>query len=250
MPDQDEHQLSDLARATRELHAAPGEQERLQLAVRFAAELVPGCGHAGLVRRRQRKIVTVATSDGIAQQAGCHPGGPEAEAFVSDRPVSCADLSTESRWQPWTEHALDTLGIAAVLCLPLRATTRSLGVLTFYFDAPISDMPAALDGAEAFATFVALALDSANTIEHQSMALDTRTEIGQAQGILMARSGLTADAAFAYLQRLSQTSNRKLRVIAQEVLRAKGPISSAPPAGGVDGASAHGLLASPTDSEI
>lgn len=246
---QHEQQLVALARAARELHAAPSEQERFQLAMQFAVEQVPGCSHAALAKRRQRKIVAVATSDDIAQQAGSYPGGPKTDTLESEESVTCADLSAESRWEVWTEHVRDTLGIRAVLCVPLRATKRSFGVLALYFDAPITDVSGVLTNAEAFATHLALALDSASTIEHQTVALDTRTEIGQAQGILMARSGLTADAAFAYLQRLSQTSNRKLHVIAQEVLRIRGPVSAAP-AGGIGGASVQGLPASPSDSEV
>lgn len=249
MPTRHEQQIVALARAARELHAAPSEQERLELAVAFAVEQVPGCGHAALVKRRQRKIVTLATSDEVAHQAGSHPGGPKIKALDTDAMVICADLRTEARWSDWAEHARDTLAIAAALCIPLQATKRPVGVLAMYFDAPIADEPAVRAAAEAFATHLALALDSASTIEHQTVALDTRTEIGQAQGILMARSGLTADAAFAYLQRLSQTSNRKLLVIAQEVLRQRGPISTTSP-GPVDGASPHGLVASPSDSEI
>lgn len=250
MPTHHEQQLVALARAARALHAASCEQDRLELAVAFAVEQVPGCGHAALVKRRQRKIVTLATSDSVAEQAGSHPGGPKAEALDTVATVICADLSAEARWSTWTEHARDALAIAAALCIPLQATTRPVGVLALYFDAPIAEVPAVLATAEAFATHLALALDSATTIEHQTLALDTRTEIGQAQGILMARSGLTADAAFAYLQRLSQTSNRKLHVIAQEVLRHRGPISTTSPAPATGGASVHGLVASPSDSEI
>jgi hypothetical protein len=49
-------------------------------------------------------------------------------------------------------------------------------------------------------------------------ALETRTIIGQAQGVLMARQGIDADAAFDILRRASQRTNRKLRDIAAEIV--------------------------------
>lgn len=247
---QPERLLTTFAHAARRLHVAPSEQERLQLALELTVEQVPGCTHAGLVRRRQRKIAVIATSDDVAEQAGSHPGGPKLEVFDSDTSTISADLDAESRWPGWTEHVRDTLGVSAVVCVPLRAARRPFGVLALYFEAPICDVPGVLACAEAFATHLALAIDTATTIKNQAVALETRTEIAQAQGILMARSGLTADAAFAYLQRLSQTSNRKLHAIAQEVLKNRGPISAQPPVPPVDGASAHGLVASPSDSEV
>jgi hypothetical protein len=49
-------------------------------------------------------------------------------------------------------------------------------------------------------------------------ALDTRDIIGQAKGILMVQAGVTADAAFQMLVRVSQLSNVPLRIMAQELV--------------------------------
>jgi AmiR/NasT family two-component response regulator len=52
-------------------------------------------------------------------------------------------------------------------------------------------------------------------------ALDVRTVIGQAQGILMERLRMDADAAFEYLKRVSSHSNRKVSEIAEEIARTR-----------------------------
>jgi ANTAR domain len=49
-------------------------------------------------------------------------------------------------------------------------------------------------------------------------AIETRTLIGQATGVLMERYGLTPDRAFAMLARLSQEMNVKAHVVAQQVV--------------------------------
>lgn len=49
-------------------------------------------------------------------------------------------------------------------------------------------------------------------------ALETRHQIGLAQGLLMARYGLTTDQAFEYLRRRSQDENVKLHRLADDVV--------------------------------
>jgi DNA-binding TFAR19-related protein (PDSD5 family) len=56
--------------------------------------------------------------------------------------------------------------------------------------------------------------------EHLELALSSNREIGIAVGVLMANHKLTDDQAFDLLSRVSQRTNRKLRVIALEVARA------------------------------
>ena len=46
--------------------------------------------------------------------------------------------------------------------------------------------------------------------------------IERAKGILMAKDGLTEDAAFARLRKASQTSGRPLKVIAEAVVATLG----------------------------
>lgn len=55
-------------------------------------------------------------------------------------------------------------------------------------------------------------------IKQLRLALDHRTVIGQAQGMLMERLDLDAARAFAYLRRVSNHKNRKLFVVAAEMV--------------------------------
>ena len=77
---------------------------------------------------------------------------------------------------------------------------------------------------EAFAHQVALAIEKAEAYysvkqlaDQLQVALDTRIVIEQAKGLLMAQ-GCTAEEAFEVLKTRSQTSNRKLRDIATDVV--------------------------------
>lgn len=55
-------------------------------------------------------------------------------------------------------------------------------------------------------------------IQHLLVALERRTVIGQATGIVMERFKLDADAAFGVLRRVSSQRNRKVIDIAEELV--------------------------------
>jgi AmiR/NasT family two-component response regulator len=57
----------------------------------------------------------------------------------------------------------------------------------------------------------------AERIEQLTQAVEHRTVIGMALGMVMERFGFESDEAFAYLRRCSQCQNRKLYDIALEL---------------------------------
>jgi AmiR/NasT family two-component response regulator len=65
-----------------------------------------------------------------------------------------------------------------------------------------------------------VAIEYAREVENLQEAMNTRKTIGQAIGIVMERYGLTEDRAFAFLTRLSQQRNVKLRLVAAELVSA------------------------------
>jgi len=104
-----------------------------------------------------------------------------------------------------------------MLCVPLWVDERGLGALSL--DA---DQAADFTGRHErvtilLATFAALALAEAQRAEQMQDALGNRDVIGQAKGIMMERHGITADAAFGVLSRLSQAENLKLAEIAHRL---------------------------------
>ena len=70
----------------------------------------------------------------------------------------------------------------------------------------------------ALAAHVAVALAAARQIGQMRVAIEGRTVIGQAEGILMERFDLTAAKAFAALVRVSSVTNRKLLAVATEIV--------------------------------
>jgi AmiR/NasT family two-component response regulator len=65
----------------------------------------------------------------------------------------------------------------------------------------------------------AIAVAGAQKLEHAALALVNRDVIGQAKGILMERFRITAEQAFEVLAKVSQDTNRKVYVVAEDLAR-------------------------------
>ena len=106
------------------------------------------------------------------------------------------------------------------LTFRLPMGSDSYGVLRFHFTGTQPD-DADHRLASAFAGHVAMALDRValrGQVSHLLTALDTNREIGAAIGVLMAGRGVDYDDAFALLRNESQRANKKLRLVASDVL--------------------------------
>lgn len=145
--------------------------------------------------------------------------GPSVDALHGDEPVVGLHAGCPQDAARWPELAprVDALGLCTVLAVRMAWESKTLGVMTLGCDAGQGLPPETVVLASAFAAHAAATVALARKAEQLELAMVTRQEIGQAVGILMERYGLTADAAFAYLRRLSQNGNVKLRDMAAQL---------------------------------
>ena len=141
--------------------------------------------------------------------------GPCLDVLKSGQPGTfvVGDTKTDRRFLRWGPEAA-RLNLRSSVSAVLETSERRFGSLNVY-----SDQPHAFsrDDAEVIGVFsrqAARALAAAEESEGLARALDSRKVIGQAQGILMERFELTEDRAMAYLTRVSQDRNIKLRDVA------------------------------------
>ena len=214
------------AAVARSLRSEPNELETLARAIEVAVEVVPGCDYAGitLVKNRHR-IQTPAATGAVARRCDQLQleldEGPCLDVLRDTEFITCPDLLEETRWPVWAPRVARELGIRSMLCFRLFTTTQSLGALNLY--ARKADAFDARDHATglAFAAHLAVAVSSSRDIEGQGQAMTNRTTIGQAEGILMERFGLSPEQAFTFLKRISQDTNTKLADVAIELVRTR-----------------------------
>lgn len=143
--------------------------------------------------------------------------GPCVDASTISQMVMSADLSREERWPLWAPAAV-SLGFRSILSAELHAGGQRIGALNLYGSQTRQFTDQDLDVARLFARHAAAALAAVKLRESLQNALDTRTTIGQAQGVLMERFGVDADRAFAILRRYSQDGNVKLTDVARHLI--------------------------------
>ena len=215
-------EFADLARA---LGAAGEQSDRLMLAVEAAVELIPGCLHAGITINRDGRCHTLASSGevlGLVNELQNELGeGPCHAADRKEEVVHITDLVTDERWSVWGARVNGDFDLGSVMSMMVYTARGSYGTLSLYgagsnaFDA--DDVATA----QALAGHLAVALAAGHEIEGMSAALQSRTVIGQAEGILMERLGVDADQALAYLKRVSSHTNTKLVQVAGEIVRTR-----------------------------
>jgi hypothetical protein len=142
--------------------------------------------------------------------------GPCYEAAVDTAHIISPNLASDQRFPRYAAVAV-AAGIHAQAGISLFDAPKSSGALNLY-----SQKAGAFEDLSSlsllFAHQSAMAIEYAQEVHNLQEAVRTRGIIGEAVGILMERYKLTDQRAFAFLTRLSQDSNIKLRVIAQKII--------------------------------
>jgi hypothetical protein len=188
-----------------------------------AVAVLPEVRYASLtVRHADGSLETVAPTDDLLWRLDAAQyelqEGPCYEAAVDTAHVISPDLAIDERFPRYGRVAVDA-GVRSQAGLRLFDTPKSQGALNLY-----SPTVGAFDDLgsinELFAHQAAMAIAYAQEVHNLQEAMATRKLIGQAIGIVMERYGLTEERAFAFLTRLSQHRNVKLRLVAQEIVAA------------------------------
>ncbi|MEV7623938.1 GAF and ANTAR domain-containing protein [Actinoplanes sp. NPDC089786] len=146
--------------------------------------------------------------------------GPCLDASITATTFSIPDTGTEERWPGFAKRAADA-GIRSTLSVGMPIQEAVTGALNVYSTRPAAFDDDAIDVAQTFAGYAAVALANAHVYDETATlarqmreAMENRSVIEQAKGILMAERRCSADEAFVLLSRVSQDSNRKLRDVA------------------------------------
>jgi GAF domain-containing protein len=143
--------------------------------------------------------------------------GPCYHAATDRAHVVSPDLANDPRFPRYAKVAISS-GIRAQAGLRIFDAPKSQGALNLY-----SQQVGAFEDfeslSELFAHQAAMAISYAQEIDNLEQAIHTRGTIGQAVGIVMERYNLNDERAFAFLTRLSQDHNVKLRRVAEEIVK-------------------------------
>jgi GAF domain-containing protein len=150
--------------------------------------------------------------------------GPCLEASRTQRPVRATVEGGREKW-PEFAAAAERAGVRAYLSAPIVVEDAVIGWLNLYSsdDRAFDPFDEAL--LRLFVTAASTSITgfrryerSRRLVEHLQRALESRAEIDQAKGVLMAAHGVDAEEAFTRLVGESQRHNTKLRDVARNLL--------------------------------
>lgn len=212
--------LGDMARELRDGHDA---DSTLRYIVEASVQLFEACTGAGItLAGRDGDVRTSAASserhaqlDRTEREMG---EGPCLDAIWDHKIVMVPDLAYEERWPRWTPRAMKECGIRSMVCVQLYTAERKLGSLSLSSSAAAAFDEDDVEEVLALGAHAAAAIASADSRTQLSTALQSRTVIGQATGLLMSKYDIPSIGAFNVLLRLSSEQNRKVVVLARELV--------------------------------
>lgn len=152
--------------------------------------------------------------------------GPCHDAFAARRPVLTPDLASGNgdRWPGYTSAAIAS-GVRAVFAFPLHVGAVSFGVLDLYASQPSTLVDRQLAMALTFAQIATETLLDRNLLSPEGdlersleTALDYRSEIHQAQGMLMVSLVVGATEALARMRAYAFSHDQTLIELAREIV--------------------------------
>jgi GAF domain-containing protein len=194
----------------------------LRGAVRMCVDAIDACDMAGASVTKSGRTRTLVASDDQLRifddlQFQLHEG-PCFDALREGHPVTADDLATDHRWPEWGPLIAERTGVHASMSFRLFTSKDVFGALNLYSAKPSGFAHHDVVQGFVLAAHASGALTSQRHVQELTEALETRTVIGQATGILMERFGLDADAAFGVLRRISQTNNIRVARLAADLV--------------------------------
>jgi len=199
-----------------------------QLAASTLTSQAAGQVLCGLTLLRPRTMGTVASSSELAQRTDeiqyAFDDGPCLRAARDNVTVHVRDIPNDKRFPDYRD-AVAEHGIRSALGIPVPLGGESRAGLDFYSTATNAFDDGAVAAAEAFALEASKSLRLAvrmaqlsDASKHLEAALQSRTVIDLAAGIIMAQNRCSQDEAVDILKAASSARNIKLRDVASSVV--------------------------------
>ena len=206
----------------RQLEAEDDPSRMLDELVTAAVAIIPDVEHASLsmvyarreVRSEHPSSDLPAEVDAIQNTVG---EGPCLDAIYREQTVRVHDMLHEPRRPLFAKRAHDA-GAGSMWSFQLYVQDDNLGSLNLDNSRANGFDDESEQVGLLFASHAAVAYADAKKISGLSRALASRDLIGQAKGMLMERYRLDADRAFSVLTRVSQSTHRPLREVADELV--------------------------------
>lgn len=197
--------------------------ELLYLICLAAVDAVPGAQYAGItVADRYGRLETAVATHPVVDQLDAlqyeFSEGPCVDAVRGHWQARSDDLRYDVRWPRYRRRAIE-LGIRAQIGIELFDEPGMIAGLNLYSRAAGVFDDDTFEAAMLFAVHAAHTLGRAMARKDLTEAMNTRTVIGKAIGVVMDRYHLSEDRAFELLTRVARVNDSTIQLVAAEILR-------------------------------
>lgn len=151
--------------------------------------------------------------------------GPCIDAARTGLVFRVRDVGSEQRWPSYMPRA-SAVGASSMVSLPMTVEAKTIGALNVYsrtvdaFGAEEVSLAGIIAGHASLAAQVSATLHGHRALaKNLRLAMASRATIEQAKGIIMATTGCDPETAFQRLAEQSQHENRKVRDLAEDLVR-------------------------------
>jgi ANTAR domain/GAF domain len=197
----------------------------------LAKTMMPGNPEASVTLLVKGHPTTMVSTGRLATdldeaQYGCGHG-PCLHAARTGELTEIADTRTDTRWVDYMPRAAEHGNLSSLSApVTIDEAQQVSGALNIYAREPHAFDEDSRTASTGFALYVALATGNLlayqgvrDRAEERQTASGTPAALDQATGILMERHKLTADQAAELLSQVSITTNRRLRTVADDLIR-------------------------------
>lgn len=226
---EDDHRLLELVLDSPEIASFLTELAIMTASCLSSQDNLVECGVTVLRNKRPAVVASsearAASLDEIQNGFG---DGPCLTALRGNTTTLVPDLLVEERWHHYAEAAVD-YGVRSILAVPLDLAGEAQGVANFYSRLPNGFTDLDILTAENFVANASRSLRLALSMArlkgvHDDLvaAMQSRTIIDMAVGVIMAQNGSSQEEAVRILTRASNSRNIKLRDVASTVVDSVG----------------------------
>ncbi len=195
-------------------------EETAEAVSRYARTLLDADDAGVLLVKSRRELITQCGTSEVVHRAhqlqADFDEGPCLDAIKGRATFVTGDSANDPRWPSWGPAAAE-IGIHSAVGVRLATATEGFGSLNVYATRTGAFTAEHVHLAELMAAHITVALAVAKREEGLTTALETRSVIGQAQGIVMQTFGVDAPTAFEFLKRISQHENIRLNALAEAI---------------------------------
>jgi GAF domain-containing protein len=192
---------------------------------------ISGAAAAGLMLTDQRgRLQFMAASNSSGEHLELYQlqnvEGPCLDCFATGQPVANADLlGAVDRWPTFAPRAIE-LGYRSVHAFPMRLREHTIGALNLFGTSSVLFDPSEVRVVQSLADVATIAILQEGKIsraealtEQLQGALNSRIVIEQAKGVLAEHGQTDMERAFTALRGYARSTNSKLGVVAQRLVR-------------------------------